>query len=166
MIKHMKDLNNMYYLLNQDEPLSLSDAESDLMYILTFEEFYTERCINLNGVIFADEILPLQKEKLEEIVDLQRRILDGFKYDMEILIEVVNEGNYKEICKLANFLLERLKVNMWATEGKKKNLALEEKGYKPTNKYPEDNSLFVEIYFVEKLKEIANVDALQLKRGK
>lgn len=166
MIKHMKDLNNMYYLLNQDEPLSLSDAESDLMYILTFEEFYTERCINLNGVIFADEILPLQREKLEEIVDLQRRILDGFKYDMEILIEVVNEENYKEICKLANFILERLKVNMWATEGKKKNLALEEKGYKSTNKYPEDNSLFVEIYFVKKLKEIANVDALQLKRGK
>ena len=36
----------------------------------------------------------------------------------------IDEENYNEICKLANFLLERLKVNMWATEGKKKNLIL------------------------------------------
>lgn len=164
MQKHMEDFNKIYYLLDQDEPMTLEDAESDLIYDLTFEEFYREVLINLNGVKCGEIILPLSNDKLEEIVDLQSRILDGFKFDMELLMEVVNENNFKEICKLANFLVERLKVNMWATEGKKKNLAILENGGQVTSKYPEENSLFVEVYFVEKLKEVANVDALALRK--
>lgn len=168
MQKHMEDFNTIYYLLEQDEPLTLEDAESNLAYTLTFEEFYTDTCVNYEGVKCGEEILPLMlpsnKEKLEQLVDLQRRILDGFKYDMNILIDVVNEDNFKEICKLANFLLERLKVNMWATEGKKKNLTILENNGKVTRKYPEENSLFVEVFFVEKLKEVANIDALTLRK--
>lgn len=168
MQKHMNDFNQIYYLLEQDEPLTLEDAKSNLVYILTFEDFYTETCINLDGVKCGNEVLALNNEKLEEMIDLQRRILDGFKYDMCVLMDIVNENNFKEICKLANFLLERLKVNMWATEGKKKNMAMLENGLFPDGKakrqYPEENSLFVEVFFVEKLKEVANVDVLALRK--
>ncbi len=170
MQKYMEDFNTIYYLLGQDEPLSLDVAESDLIYTLTFEEFYTDACVNYKGVKCGDTVLPLilesNKEKLVELVDLQRRILDGFKYDINVLIEVINDNNYKEVCKLANFLLERLKVNMWATEGKKKNLVLDENELDKSKqrKYPEDNSLFVEAFFVEKLKEVANIDVLALRK--
>lgn len=168
MQKHMEDFNQIYYLLDQNEPMSLDEAKSELVYNLTFEDFYTQTCINYEGVKCGEEFLPLMlqsnKEKLEEIVDLQRRILDGFKYDMNVLIDVINEDNYKKICELANFLVERLKVNMWATEGKKKNLAILENNGKVTRKYPEENSLFVEVFFVEKLKEVANIDALTLRK--
>lgn len=170
MQKYFEDFNTMYYLLDQDEPLCLDDAKGSLLYTLTFEEFYRETCANYEGVKCGDTRLPLvldsNKKKLEEIVDLQNRILDGFKYDMNVLIEVVNDDNYKGICELANFLLERLKVNMWATEGKKKNLILDENELDKSKqrKYPEDNSLFVEVFFVEKLKEVANIDVFKLKK--
>ena len=166
----MEDFNMLYYLLDQDVPSSLDDAMSDLIYTSTFGEFYTDTCINYEGVKCGDTVLPLMlslnKHKFEEMVDLQKRIIDGFKYNMNILIEVIDEENYNEICKLANFLLERLKVNMWATEGKKKNLILDENELDKSKqrKYPEDNSLFVEAFFVEKLKEISNIDVFKLKK--
>ena len=170
MQKYIDDFNTLYYLLESGDVLSFDDAESELYYILTFDKFYTETCINYDGVKFGDTILPLvlvsNKKKHEEIVDLQKRILDGFRYDINILLKVINEDNYKEICNLANFMLERLKVNMWATEGKKKNLVIDENSLDKSKqkKYPEDNSLFVEVFFVEKLKEVANIDVLALRK--
>ena len=74
-------------------------------------------------------------------------------------MEELNETNFNEINVLGNFLVERLKLNMWSTEGRKENIISE----KFVNNYPDDDSLFVEVFFVNKIKEITGRNLLLKK---
>ena len=90
-------------------------------------------------------------DSLDELAVLQERILDGFNFAMNQLFNVVNESNYEEISRLVRFLRNKLQMNMWLVENEKrkfifKNLA--------ENNLPKENSLFVEVFFVQKFEEI------------
>ena len=90
-------------------------------------------------------------DSLDELAVLQERILDGFNFAMNQLFNVVNESNYEEISGLVRFLRNKLQMNMWLVENEKrkfifKNLA--------ENNLPKENSLFVEVFFVQKFEEI------------
>lgn len=165
MIKHFEKLNNNYEAIDSNMPLSLSDAESDISLILVFEDYYRESLVNEDGVVVEEDVLPLSKEKLEEMNDLQNRIIDGFGYDIRVLLEVINEDNYEEIYSLADFLLERLQRNMRITQGIKQNMARKENNLREHEMYETDeDSLFVEAFFIQKLKELTNIDVLKLRK--
>lgn len=90
-------------------------------------------------------------DSIDELAVLQERILDGFNFAMNQLFNVVNESNYEEISRLVRFLRNKLQMNMWLVENEKrkfifKNLA--------ENNLPKENSLFVEVFFVQKFEEI------------
>ena len=171
MIKCIENLNNEYGIIKNDYKnniYSLENAITYLKYLLSFESLYVDKYINFDGIFYNNKFLKFKSEECIDIVDTQKRILDGFKYDINLLLEFVNENNYSEIVELANFIFEKLRVNMWATEGKKTNLVSQQ--YFPSQnpikmrKYPEDDSLFVESFFVEKLCDITSIDILSLKK--
>ena len=168
MIKHMENLNNAYYFLKKSNVNSLDEAISYINSLLNYVELYSQKYVNYNGLLYKNELLSFKSESCIDIVDVQSRILDGFKYDINLLLEFMNESNYNELVEPAHFIFEKLKVNMWATEGKKINLVLQQNiptmDISNMNKYPDEDSLFVETFFVNKLSEITNTDILSLKR--
>lgn len=168
MIKHMENLNNAYYFIKKSNVNSLDEAISYINGLLNYVELYSQKYVNYNGLLYKNELLSFKSESCVDIVDVQSRILDGFKYDINLLLEFMNESNYNELVELAHFIFEKLKVNMWATEGKKINLVLQQNiptmDVSNMNKYPDEDSLFVETFFINKLSEITNTDILSLKR--
>lgn len=162
MINIFKKLEEEYSSFQVGE-LSLEQTNLNLLWILGHEEIYS-KMINPTGVEFTHQILPLNKESLEEHNAIQKRILDGFRFDIQTMIDNLNENNYKEFNKLGMFLLEKLEDNMNKTEGKKKNESLKENfplgNYHTKNIYANEDSLFVEMFFVEKFKEITHQNLL------
>lgn len=90
-------------------------------------------------------------ESLDEIAALQERILDGFNFAMSQLFNIVNESNYEEISRLVRFLKNKLQMNMWIVENEKRKFYFKNL---PENNLPKENSLFVEVFFVQKFEEI------------
>ena len=90
-------------------------------------------------------------DSLDELAVLQERILDGFNFAMNQLFNVVNESNYEEISRLVRFLRNKLQMNMWLVENEKRKFIFKNL---PENNLPKENSLFVEVFFVQKFEEI------------
>ena len=90
-------------------------------------------------------------EALDEIAALQERILDGFNFAISQLFNIVNESNYEEISRLVRFLKNKLQMNMWIVENEKRKFYFKNL---PENNLPKENSLFVEVFFVQKFEEI------------
>ena len=90
-------------------------------------------------------------ESLDEIAALQERILDGFNFAMSQLFNIVNESNYEEISRLVRFLKNKLQMNMWIVENEKRKFYFKNL---PENNLQKENSLFVEVFFVQKFEEI------------
>ena len=90
-------------------------------------------------------------DSLDEIAALQERILDGFNFAMSQLFNIVNESNYEEISRLVRFLKNKLQMNMWIVENEKRKFYFKNL---PENNLPKENSLFVEVFFVQKFEEI------------
>lgn len=90
-------------------------------------------------------------DSLDELAVLQERILDGFNFAMNQLFNVVNESNYEEISRLVRFLRNKLQMNMWLVENEKRKFIFKNP---PENNLPKENSLFVEVFFVQKFEEI------------
>ncbi len=90
-------------------------------------------------------------EAFDELIALQERILDGFDFAMNQLMNSVNESNYEEISKLVRFLLNRLQINMYIVETEKRKLYFKNI---ETSNLPKENSIFVEVFFVQKFQEL------------
>lgn len=90
-------------------------------------------------------------DSIDELAVLQERILDGFNFAMNQLFNVVNESNYEEISRLVRFLRNKLQMNMWLVENEKRKFIFKNL---PENNLPKENSLFVEVFFVQKFEEI------------
>ena len=90
-------------------------------------------------------------ESLDEIAALQERILDGFNIAMSQLFKKVYESNYEVISRLVRFLKNKLQMNMWIVENEKRKFYFKNL---PENNLPKENSLFVEVFFVQKFEEI------------
>lgn len=148
----IKLLEESYQFYFNDDKSCKEEMENELIYMMSYYDFYLDVISNYN-------YRSINNEEVSEIFELQKRILDGFKFGISVLMEELNETNFNEINILGNFLVERLKLNMWSTEGRKENIISE----KNINKYPDDDSLFVELFFVKKIKEISGRDLL-LKR--
>ena len=70
---------------------------------------------------------------------------------MSQLFNIVNESNYEEISRLVRFLKNKLQMNMWIVENEKRKFYFKNL---PENNLPKENSLFVEVFFVQKFEEI------------
>ena len=90
-------------------------------------------------------------DSIDELAVLQERILDGFNFAMNQLFNVVNESNYEEISRLVRFLRNKLQMNMWLVENEKRKFIFKNLS---ENNLPKENSLFVEVFFVQKFEEI------------
>lgn len=90
-------------------------------------------------------------DSIDELAVLQERILDGFNFAMSQLFNAVNESNYEEISRLVRFLRNKLQMNMWLVENEKRKFIFKNL---PENNLPKENSLFVEVFFVQKFEEI------------
>ena len=159
MIDVLNKLQNEYSSFNCGE-LTFQDTKSNLLWVLCHKEIYMSKMINDKGVSFKHQILPLNEDKLEEYNELQKRILEGFEYCINILINNLNEENFSEFNKLAMFLLYKLEYNMLNVENQKKRESLIEnfpsKDYHTKYVFVDDKSLFVEMFFVQKFEEITN----------
>lgn len=148
----LRMLEEAYDFYFNDDKNCKDEMVNELIYMMSYYDFYLNVVSNYN-------YKSINNEEVNEIFELQKRILDGFKYGISILMEEVDDINFNQINILGNFLVERLKLNMWSTEGKKVNIISE----KNINKYPEDDSLFVELFFVKKIKEISGRDLILKK---
>lgn len=148
----IKLLEESYQFYFNDDKSCKEEMENELIYMMSYYDFYLDVISNYN-------YRSINNEEVNEIFELQKRILDGFKFGISILMEELNETNFNEINVLGNFLVERLKLNMWSTEGRKENII----SGKFVNKYPDDDSLFVEVFFVNKIKEITGRNLLLKK---
>lgn len=148
----IKLLEESYQFYFNDDKSCKEEMENELIYMMSYYDFYLDVISNYN-------YRNINNEEVSEIFELQKRILDGFKFGISVLMEELNETNFNEINVLGNFLVERLKLNMWSTEGRKENII----SGKFVNKYPDDDSLFVEVFFVNKIKEITGRNLLLKK---
>ena len=148
----IKLLEESYQFYFNDDKSCKEEMENELIYMMSYYDFYLDVISNYN-------YRSINNEEVNEIFELQKRILDGFKFGISVLMEELNETNFNEINVLGNFLVERLKLNMWSTEGRKENII----SGKFVNKYPDDDSLFVEVFFVNKIKEITGRNLLLKK---
>lgn len=148
----IKLLEESYQFYFNDDKSCKEEMENELIYMMSYYDFYLDVISNYN-------YRSINNEEVSEIFELQKRILDGFKFGISVLMEELNDVNFNEINVLGNFLVERLKLNMWSTEGKKENII----SGKYVNKYPDDDSLFVEVFFVNKIKEISGRNLLLKK---
>ncbi len=148
----IKLLEESYQFYFNDDKSCKEEMENELIYMMSYYDFYLDVISNYN-------YRSINNEEVSEIFELQKRILDGFKFGISVLMEELNETNFNEINVLGNFLVERLKLNMWSTEGRKENII----SGKFVNKYPDDDSLFVEVFFVNKIKEITGRNLLLKK---
>ena len=145
----IKLLEESYQFYFNDDKSCKEEMENELIYMMGYYDFYLDVISNYN-------YRSINNEEVSEIFELQKRILDGFKFGISVLMEELNETNFNEINVLGNFLVERLKLNMWSTEGRKENII----SGKFVNNYPDDDSLFVEVFFVNKIKEITGRNLL------
>ena len=152
MEDRLRMLEEAYDFYFNDDKNSKDEMVNELIYMMSYYDFYLNVVSNYN-------YKSINNEEVNEIFELQKRILDGFKYGISILMEEVDDINFNQINILGNFLVERLKLNMWSTEGKKSNIISE----KNINMYPDDDSLFVELFFVKKIKEISGRDLILKK---
>ena len=148
----IKLLEESYQFYFNDDKSCKEELENELIYMMGYYDFYLDVISNYN-------YRSINNEEVSEIFELQKRILDGFKFGISVLMEELNETNFNEINVLGNFLVERLKLNMWSTEGRKENII----SGKFVNNYPDDDSLFVEVFFVNKIKEITGRNLLLKK---
>lgn len=148
----IKLLEESYQFYFNDDKSCKEEMENELIYMMGYYDFYLDVISNYN-------YRSINNEEVSEIFELQKRILDGFKFGISVLMEELNETNFNEINVLGNFLVERLKLNMWSTEGRKENII----SGKFVNNYPDDDSLFVEVFFVNKIKEITGRNLLLKK---
>ena len=148
----IKLLEESYQFYFNDDKSCKEEMENELIYMMSYYDFYLDVISNYN-------YRSINNEEVSEIFELQKRILDGFKFGISVLMEELNETNFNEINVLGNFLVERLKLNMWSTEGRKENII----SGKFVNNYPDDDSLFVEVFFVNKIKEITGRNLLLKK---
>lgn len=148
----LRMLEEAYDFYFNDDKNCKDEMVNELIYMMSYYDFYLNVVSNYN-------YKSINNEEVNEIFELQKRILDGFKYGISILMEEVDDINFNQINVLGNFLVERLKLNMWSTEGKKSNIISE----KNINMYPDDDSLFVELFFVKKIKEISGRDLILKK---
>lgn len=148
----IKLLEESYQFYFNGDKSCKEEMENELIYMMSYYNFYLDVISNYN-------YRSINNEEVSEIFELQKRILDGFKFGISVLMEELNETNFNEINVLGNFLVERLKLNMWSTEGRKENIISE----KFVNNYPDDDSLFVEVFFVNKIKEITGRNLLLKK---
>lgn len=148
----IKLLEESYQFYFNDDKSCKEEMENELIYMMGYYDFYLDVISNYN-------YRSTNNEEVSEIFELQKRILDGFKFGISVLMEELNETNFNEINVLGNFLVERLKLNMWSTEGRKENII----SGKFVNNYPDDDSLFVEVFFVNKIKEITGRNLLLKK---
>ena len=148
----IKLLEESYQFYFNDDKSCKEEMENELIYMMSYYDFYLDVISNYN-------YRSINNEEVSEIFELQKRILDGFKFGISVLMEELNETNFNEINILGNFLVERLKLNMWSTEGRKANIISGKFVYN----YPDDDSLFVEVFFVNKIKEITGRNLLLKK---
>ena len=145
MINRLEELEQQY----QQTPSNAISKEETKMSLLE-----AERTSNNYRV----SIKYLANEETEEIIALQERILDGFDFAISNLFNVINESNYEEISRLVRFLRNKLQINMWITETEKKNMYFKTK---KNNKLPKENSLFVELFFVEKYQQLTGINLVK-----
>ena len=108
----IKLLEESYQFYFNDDKSCKEEMENELIYMMGYYDFYLDVISNYN-------YRSINNEEVSEIFELQKRILDGFKFGISVLMEELNETNFNEINVLGNFLVERLKLNMWSTEGRK-----------------------------------------------
>lgn len=167
MIKQVEDIYNEYEkytcITNNSFKYTYNNAVLDISYIDYLREMYLME----DYVIVDDNWLYCCDYRINQYIDTQNRIFDGYKKCIILLIDNLTYDNYIELEKLRNFLTYKLHKNFIEIERIKKDIAINQR-FPKTIKYEhkkyklEEDSLFVEIFFVEKMKEIANVDLLKL----
>ena len=147
----LKSFDELYDFYIDDKSCK-DEVVNELIYMMSYYDYYL-------SLISEYNYRSINNEVVSELFELQKRILDGFKYEISVLMEELNDFNYNAVNNLGNFIVERLKLNMWSTEGRKENII----SGKFINKYPMDDSLFVEVFFVNKIKDITGRDLLLKK---
>ena len=165
MEKHLEQIRLEYDLFETPFVPSKQKVVENLTEGLEMVGYYKNQMVNPFGVYYADEVLSLRDSALEEYVDLQSRILDGYTFEIIKLVSSVDDENFSRVDKLARFLGNKLRVNMTKVEARKKNAAFREMYERrnlpqdySTSDLGEDDSLFVEVFFAEKFSEVTKKD--------
>lgn len=138
----------MIYILEElEQQYSQTPSTSKSIEETRNEILYAQK-ISENQRILVKDSLNIEQE---ELTSLQERILDGYDFAMNQLINTLTESNYVEISRLIRFLRNKLQINMWIVESEKRKLYFKNI---EMNNLPKENSLFVEIFFVQKFEEI------------
>lgn len=167
MIKQVEEIFNEYENFKFVIPSNIRVVLNFLIEEWIFVSYLRYKYIIDDCVAFGDDLLPAHDYRINQYNDTEERILDGYQFCINLLFEHMNENNFVEIDKMRQFLNSKLDRNIANIEYIKKEIAkdcnfptgvkYEHKQYKL-----EEDSLFVETFFVEKMKEIANVDLLKL----
>ena len=168
MIKQVEDIFKQYEKFIFSEPRDYKFVLASLMVEIDSAHFLNYNYIIDDCVVFGDDLLPTCDYRINQYSDTEERMLDGYKMCISLLIQYLTPDNYIEIEKLRAFLACKLNKNIAKVERIKREIA-KDCNFPTSVKYEhkqytlDEDSLFVEAFFVEKMKELTNVDVLKLK---
>ena len=168
MIKQVEDIYNQYEKFIFREPKDYNFVLSSLMIDRDAVEYYKHYYIIDDCVVFVDDLLPAHDYRINQYSDTEDRMLDGNRMCLDLLIEHLTPDNYVEFEKLRAFLACKLNKNIAKIERIKREIAKDcnfptSVQYEHKKYNLDEDSLFVEAFFVEKMKELVNVDILKKK---
>ena len=168
MIKQVEDIYNQYEKFIFREPDDYNFVLSSLMIDRDAVEYYKHYYIIDDCVVFGDDLLAAHDYRINQYSDTEDRMLDGNRMCLDLLIEHLTPDNYVEFEKLRAFLACKLNKNIVKIERIKREIAKDcnfptSVQYEHKKYNLDEDSLFVEAFFVEKMKELVNVDILKKK---
>ena len=90
MEDRLRMLEEAYDFYFNDDKNCKDEMVNELIYMMSYYDFYLNVVSNYN-------YKSINNEEVNEIFELQKRILDGFKYGISILIEEVDDNNFNQI---------------------------------------------------------------------
>lgn len=168
MIKQVEDIYKEYERFIFIEPKDYKFVLCSLMVERDSADYLDYNYIIDDCVVFGDELLPTCDYRINQYSDTEKRMLDGYKMCINFLIQYLTYDNFVEFEKLRAFLACKLNKNIANIERIKREIA-KDCNFPTSVKYEHkqytlnEDSIFVEAFFVEKMKELVNVDILKKK---
>ncbi len=155
MEKHLERIREEYRNYSLDE----SEATEERLNDYTKLAIFTHRTL-MDNLFYHHEGGQFD----ENYVELSQRVTEGFCWDMEKIFETTKENACLELFKLGFFMVKKFDANMDRIRNAGYFTMCTKEGIWMPN--VDEDSLFAEVFFAEKFKEITGRDLVAENREK
>ncbi len=155
MEKHLERIREEYRNYRLDESEATEKQLNNYMQ--------SALTLSQNNSLFLNALLRENGKFDENYEELQKRVQEGFCWDMGKVFEALEENASLELFRLGFFMTQKFASNIFNIYLSGFHFLFEDAKMMPNI---DDGSLFTEVFFIEKFKEITGRDLVAENRGK